>query len=375
MRKFKVLLVVPLAGIGGTELSTLALATGLKQAGHQVYVMCNDSPLLEEFTKRGLEVVLVGMQRNPIALIRDASRMRRFIADNKIEVIHFQSALPIIMSLLAWRTIKANRVKVVWTCRSVKKTTYLILGRLFNHLVDVVIGNCKTERDKLIRYGFPPAKVTYAYNPPTIAIPEEVDGKDADLLNELGINPETPVVGTASRLSPERGVNYFVEAAAIIAQQIPNVRFVIAGGGPMDQPLRQRVNALNIEQQVIFLGPRRDMERVYSIMDVFVNPRRYDYEAAGTGNTNAEAMAFAKPIVATNVAGFAEIVQDRVTGILVPPGDSERLAQAILDLLSDKEWAMVLGLAGRQRVLTDFTVERLVHDVVEVYGTPRGHGV
>ncbi len=75
MKKFKVLLVSPLTNFGGTELSTLTLATGLKRAGHQVYVMCNAHPLVNEFAKQGLEVVPAGMERNPVGLIKDAVRM------------------------------------------------------------------------------------------------------------------------------------------------------------------------------------------------------------------------------------------------------------------------------------------------------------
>ncbi len=86
MRKFRVLLVSPLSNFAGTELSTLSLATGLKQAGYEVYVMCNAHPLVSEFIERGLKIVLAGMQRNPVGLIEDTSKMRQCIAENKIDI-------------------------------------------------------------------------------------------------------------------------------------------------------------------------------------------------------------------------------------------------------------------------------------------------
>lgn len=369
MKKFKVLLVVPIGGIGGTELSTLALATGLKQAGHQVYVMCNAHPLVNEFTERGLEVVLAGMERNPVGLIKDASKMRYCIVKNEIEIIHFQSAFPIIMSLLSRRSIKTNRVKVIWTCRGIKRISYIIVGRLFNFLTDFVIANCNAEKNKLIRNGLSPDKVAAIYNCPTIAIPEDVSSKSKELLDELGIDSDTPIVGTASRLAPERGVKYFIESAALISKQIPEARFIIAGGGPLEGKLRQQASDLNVEEQVVFLGPRRDMEMVYGLMDIFVNPLLSKYGAAGTGNTTAEAMVFAKPVVATNVAGIPEIVQDNVTGILVPEKDPDSLAQSVLRLLRDNDLARKMGLAGRERVMRDFTMERLVSQVEQVYSS------
>ncbi len=365
MRKFKVLLVVPLSGIGGTELSTLTLATGLKQAGHQVYVLCNAHPLVDKFTERGLNVVPAGMQRSLRGLIKGASEMRHCIVENKIEIIHFQSAFPIVMSLLSWRGIKANKVKVVWTCRGIKRISYPVVGRLFNSLTDFVIANCNAERDRLIRHGLSPQKVTTVYNCPTIPIPEDT-GKNEELLRELGIGLDTPVVGTASRLAPERGVKYFIEAAAMISQQVPGVKFIIAGGGPLEKELQQQASKLNIEGQVVFLGPRHDMERVYSIMDILVNPALI---RCGIDNINAEAMAFAKPVIATDIGGAPEIVQDGITGILVPERDAEKLAQAALLLLKDKDSARQMGMAGRKLIESRFSRERLIEEVEKVYAS------
>ncbi|MBI4282439.1 MAG: glycosyltransferase family 4 protein [Chloroflexi bacterium] len=370
MTRFKVLLVTPLANFGGTELSTLTLATGLKEAGHEVYVMCNAHPLVDEFTKRGIAVVLAGMQRNPVALIRDASRMRRCIAENKIEVIHFQSALPITMVLFCVRTIREHGAETVWTCRGIKGMSYPVAGHLFNHLISFVIANCNAERDRLLKHGLSPHKVTTIYNTPNITVPRNTS-KNEELLTELGIDSDTSIVGTASRLAPDRGVQYFVEAAALISGQISGVKFIIAGGGPQEQELRQQAAQLGVAQQMVFLGPRRDMERVYSAMDVFVNPNPREQ---GTGNTNAEAMVFGKPVIAVNSGGTPEIVRDGVTGILVPPRDSEGLAQAALRLLGDRELAKRMGLAGRDRVMSDFSMERLVHEVEQVYGRVSQHG-
>jgi len=366
MRKFRVLLVVDLGAVAGTELSTLTLATGLKQAGHQVYVMCNPHPLVNEFTERGAEVILTTMERHPVELIKAASKMRRCIAENKIDIIHFSSALHIILVLLSWRTIKGNRAKVVWTYRGLKKISFPIVGHLFSlPIVDCVIANSDYSKRRLIKHGLSPGKITTIYNAPNITIPEDTS-KNKELLKQLGIDSDTPIVGTASAFRPERGVKYFIEAAAIISRHIPKARFIIAGGGPLEKRLRQRVNDLNIEREVIFLGPRRDMENVYSIMDVFVNPVLATIRG-GTGNTNAEAMASGKPVVATNVAGIPELVQNGITGILVPEKDPDSLARATLRLLRDRELAKKMGMAGRERVMSDFSLERLIREVEQVY--------
>lgn len=364
MREFRVLLVVPLGNIGGTELSTLSLARGLRKAGHQVYVMCNPHPLAEAFAEAGVVTVQAGMRRNIRSLLTDAATMRRCLADNQIEIIHFQSAFPIIMALLSRRAIKAGGVKVLWTCRGIEKGSYAIVGRLFNHVVDFVIANCNAEREKLLRHGLSSRRTVTIYNTPNLSIPEYVAGKNSDLLAELGIDVDTPIVGTASRLSLQRGVQYFVEATASVSQAFPEVRFVIAGGGPAENELRKQTVDLDMRDRVVFLGPRRDMERVYSIMDVFVNPCPNEL---GTGNTNAEAMAFGKPVVAINRGGTPELVHDGTTGLVVAPRDSQALAQATLRLLRDRGLAKRMGAAGRERILKDLTLERLVREVEEVY--------
>ena len=192
----------------------------------------------------------------------------------------------------------------------------------------------------------------------------DIGGKSKGLVNELSIDADIPIVGTASRLAPERGVKYFLEAAAMVSRQSPNAKFVIAGGGLLEDELRQQARELGVEQQMVFLGRRRDMENVYSILDVFVNPALV---RCGTDNVNIEAMAFAKPIVATNVGGGPEIVRDGVTGMLVPPRDSKALAEATLRLLGDMDVARQMGLAGRERVMRDFSTERLVREVEAVY--------
>lgn len=375
MKQFRVLLIVPLCTVGGTELATLSLATGLKQAGHEVYVMVNPHPLTEEFAARGLTLIPATMKRSPAGVIKDAGTMRRCISEKGVEIVHFQSAFPIIISLLAWRTIKSRGVKLVWTSRGMRKLSYRLAGHTFNHILDFAIANCDAERDKLISNGLSPRKIRAIYNCPNVAVPREVGGKSTELLGELGMSSDVPIVGTASRLTSERGVKYFVEAAAAIHNEFPRARFIVAGSGPLEEELRQRSREMNVEQVLLFLGARRDMERVYSIMDVFVNPLVPFYGVAGTGNTTIEAMAFAKPVVATNVAGIPEAVLDGVTGLLVPPQDAARLAEATMRLLRDKDLARRMGMAGRERILKEFTMEGLVREIEEVYSiTVEGAG-
>lgn len=367
MTEFRVLLVVPLYNVGGTELSTLSLARGLREAGHRVYVMCNRHPLADEFAQAGAVLVEAGMQRNIRGLLSDAATMRRCLADHQIQIIHFQSAFPIIMTLQSRRAIRAGGVKAIWTCRGVSEATFRLTGRVFNHLLDFVIANCDATKSKLVSNGLSPSRVQTIYNCPTIKMPQDLS-RDSRLLSEIGLDPETQTVGTASRLREERGVNYFLDAAAVISEQSPQARFLIAGAGPQEEELRQQASRLGIERKVHFLGARRDMDRIYPLMDVFVNPSVIRF---GTDNVNIEAMAFARPVIVSDVGGGREIVADGVTGFVVPPRDAPALAEATVRLLKDNDLARRMGLAGRERILKDFTVERMVREVEAVYAKVR----
>jgi glycosyltransferase involved in cell wall biosynthesis len=120
---------------------------------------------------------------------------------------------------------------------------------------------------------------------------------------------------------------------------------------------------LGIEGDVIFTGFRRDVERFYSIMDIFVLPSTWE----PFGNVLLEAMSFAKPVVATNVGGIPEVVVDEETGFVVPPEDPEALANKIMFLIKNKELCREMGLKGRKKVKEYFTPERLRDEVESVY--------
>lgn len=369
MRRLKVLLVtrVEREHFGGVQLSTLVMAKGLQRVGHQVYVMCNsDHPFVDEFAEQGLTVVSAPLRVNFASLFTDIGILRRFVAQQQIDIVHFQYAFSVFMSPFCRGVRKSTGVRTVWTCRGIRKGAYLIMGPFANRFVDVVIGNCRQERDKLIKRGVSSRKVAFAYNPPTIGIPEDTT-KDAELIKELEIDPTATVIGTASRLSPERGVEYFIQAAAKILAHDSHVQFVIAGGGPLEQKLRELAESLRVSQHIRFVGTRRDMSRVYSILDVFVNPLPASYSVAGTGNTTAEAMVCARPVVTTDAGGITEMVEDGVTGIVVPSRDSGALAAACLRLLNDRKLMEEMGKAGRARILSKFTSRHLVEELERCY--------
>jgi len=179
------------------------------------------------------------------------------------------------------------------------------------------------------------------------------------------IAPRALVVGTACRLVPVKGVRNLIEATAILAGEMPDLRLEIAGSGPLENELTLQCRDLDISAKVTFLGWQRDLDPVYRRWDVFCMPSLEE----GFGLAALEAMASGLPVVATSVGGLPEIVEDGVTGFLVPPSDPQALAANLRTLLRDGSRKQTMGTAARRRVAVQFSVDRMVRDIDALYVT------
>lgn len=369
MGGFRILLVTPLVGVGGTELITLTLARGLLKRKHQIYMFANDDGFLsKEFKKyviKYIEGYAYPPKRSICKIIKAIYYLRKCIIHNNIEIVHAQMAWPIPLIYVASMFIRSRRVRTIWHCRGIKDNNYKIVGRLFNYLTDFVITNCNYERKKLLRNGMKYYHVKTINNAPNVEIPSEIPvHKDSSLLKELHMIDDSAIIGSVSRLDPDRGIEYLLNAIPIVCEKFPNSKFIIVGGGLLEKKLVQRAGELGVLKNIIFTGPRRDMERIYSTIDMLVNPILH---GKGTGNNNAEAMAFGKPVIGSNIGGMREIVDHEKTGLLVPPRDPVSLANAIIFLISNPEYAHKLGVKGREKVQRLFNIDVMCDEVEKVY--------
>ena len=171
----------------------------------------------------------------------------------------------------------------------------------------------------------------------------------------LGVNPLSLVVGTVARLVPDKGLDCFLEMAAHILAVRRDVQFLIVGEGPIRAALEQRADELGVAPHISFLGHRDDIPDLMEAMDVFVLPTKRE----GFGVVFAEAMAMEKATVGSFIGPVAEVVEDGVTGYLVPPDDAQGFAKRVLGLLADENKRRGFGVAGRQRVERYFNETRM----------------
>ena len=182
-----------------------------------------------------------------------------------------------------------------------------------------------------------------------------------------------PIILYAGRLAPVKGILPLLEAANLVGKKFRRARFLLAGSWQMPEPPEywrlKRNDNLN-QRSVTWLGhvPWRGLIEWYQRSTLFVMPSYYET----LGISSLEAMAFGLPVVATRTGGVPEVVQDGVTGLLVPPGDPGALSDAIVTLLRDPDLCRRMGQAGRKRVLAEFSIEKVAGQTLNLYRTLAG---
>jgi glycosyltransferase involved in cell wall biosynthesis len=165
----------------------------------------------------------------------------------------------------------------------------------------------------------------------------------------------TLVIGSAAVLEARKGHEFLLEAAALLKADGLNLRYQIAGAGPLRRQLEQQAAHLGLQEEVRFLGFVDNVPNFLANIDIFVMPSLHE----GLGVAVLEAMAAGKPVVASRVGGLVETVVDGVTGILVPPANATALAQGIAKLVIGRPVANEMGYQGRRRVEQHFTLEQM----------------
>lgn len=189
--------------------------------------------------------------------------------------------------------------------------------------------------------------------------------KKYKLRDKLGINYEAKIIGNISRFENGKGQIELLEAARIVINKYKNVLFLMVGDGELKEELKEKVVKLKLNKHVIFLGWREDIEEILASIDIFVHCPTTWIE--GLGIANLEAMAMGKPCIVTNNGGLPDAVIDGITGFVVPIGNINALAEAILKLIYDQTLAKEMGLNGRRRVEENFDIKKNVKKMEKLF--------
>ena len=384
----RVLFVNPGRALGGAEHSLLLLLQGLRARSIEANVaVFGKGPFRDRVSAIGIPMMDVALSRwsraagryrlpgGPLggaalmagslpAALRLAAAARRTGTD----LIHTNGMKAHLLGGLAGRLV---RVPVIWHLRDFPPERWA--GRSFREaarrLPELILAPSEAVAASV--------RLPGRTRPRVVPDPVDLDrfhpGIPRDWIRrELGVGGEEPLIGMIGHLTPWKGHEMFLEIARAVADRIPRSRFVVVGGSIYEthghagypETLRQRAAALGLSDRVAFLGIRDDIPELVAGLDVLVHaptaPEPF-------GRVLAEAMAVGRPVVAARCGGIPEVVEDGVTGFLVPSADVGAFTAAVVRLLEDPALCRRLGDAGRRRAEARFGIEAHAASVLDAY--------
>lgn len=247
----------------------------------------------------------------------------------------------------------------VWSFRG-NPLRRLLDRHVVGRFATVVLAVSQDCRRKMIEIeGLAPDKVLYVPN----GIPPLPPPTGRSVRQELGISKDDPVIGSIAVLRPQKAIHLLLRATAELRRRFPRLRTLVAGDGPERASLERQARALGLEGVVVFLGYRDDVPDLLAALDVFVSTSSFE----GSPLALLEAMAAGRPIVATAVGGVPDLIEHGIHGLLVPPGDSHAIAEAIALLLEESDRRRMMGEAGRERQRREFQIDVMVRRLEDLY--------
>jgi glycosyltransferase involved in cell wall biosynthesis len=229
------------------------------------------------------------------------------------------------------------------------------LNRLLTPITDRFIAVAQRHAQYLSEVErFPEAKICVISN--GVDTDRFTPGQGVQFRREIELAAHVPVAGIVAALRPEKDHELFLRAAALVLQRLPEARFLVVGDGPLRAGLESTARSLGIADAVRFLGTRQDIPAVLQAMDVFVLTSKMEANPVSI----LEALSCGTPVIASRVGSIPETVQDGVTGYLVQPSDAEAFAARILDLLQDRQRAVDMGRLGREFVIGQWSLDKMV---------------
>lgn len=360
------------SGFHGPEKQIMLLAQGARDAGFDpsivvLYRQGKAMPAIHPLVKAARE------QGVPVHQLTDRNRfslgtiwqIARRLTEGEFDLLHTHGYKANILGFLAARLAG---VPIIGTVRLHTETTiplklYKWLDLLALRLCDHVVTVSEDLRQEVLGAGLPPDKVTTILNSIDVTSFANQAARGVPAREELGLGPGGHVVTAIGRLTSQKGYSYLLQGVPLVLQTLPETRFLIAGDGPLRGKLEREAHSLGVGSSVRFLGYRTDIAPLIALSDLIVMASLRE----GLPNVILEALALAKPVVATRVGGIPEIITHQVSGILVPSRDPVRLAEGILQVLTTPALARELGERGWQEVTGRFTVTTMVDRTIALY--------
>lgn len=360
----RILFVSTSSTIGGAEKTLLTLATRLDKSKYQIAGAVSIKPkgeIARQLENGGISVD--SLETESIPGPRTIKQLEELVERTRPDVVHALMYKAIQLCRFVkrrgheFRLISSPRVH--YRSRSLPS---LWLDRFLRRYDDLLISESTASSRFLIEHlGYDAARVTTIHNGVEAPI-MKVGARDA-VRQEIQVRSDEILLGAVGRLDEQKGYPYLLEAVAKLRVLHP-VRAVIIGEGPLEDKLRHIAEELCVSEHVKFLPPQPEIGRWYAAMDIFVLPSLWE----GLPNAVLEAMSLGLPVVATRVDGVPEAVEDKSSGVLCEPGDSQSLFDAIQELIVKPALRHELGETGRRRAAENFKLADMIAAYETAYG-------
>jgi glycosyltransferase involved in cell wall biosynthesis len=352
----KILQLISSTGFFGAENAMYELSKGLSSQGYRTYIGIIGSlkhfpvefPLLaknsnievKEFSCRGkfdLKTIL---------------QIRRYVKNNRINIIHSHNYKSNFYSLLATALQNVKRITTChnWLSVNPKMKIYERIDKSLLHKFHKIIAVSDALKEEIINSGLPVEKVLVINNGVDLTRFNSPDNSDS-IRKKLGFDSKDKIIGTIGRLVPDKGNIFLLQAIKGLLDTFPNLKCLIVGDGKEKDNLQFQVGMLGLKGRVVFAGIRADIPQILNLIDIFVMPSLKE----GMPMALLEAMAAKKAIIATKVGDIPKIIEDRVTGLLVEPGNVNSISNSIKMLLQDETKTRSLAENAFEKVKNKFS--------------------
>jgi len=355
--------------VGGLEKVAVNLIRLLRRAGHDPHLICIDGPgrMLPEVELEREKVLILKKQGTrlfgrsfdftmPLAI-------RKFAVERRLQILHAHNLAPLVYAGISARLI-ARRPRVVYSEHNQIYSATPSMRRRFRYyirLADHVIAVSHDLKRALAEMAGVTAGVSVVHN----GIDALRAQHDARLVvrESLGLDHDDFVFGMVAVLSRQKGVTYLLQAAERVLNQTPHARVVIVGDGPLREALTTERDERGLTDRVLFTGYRSDIANVMAAFDVYVQSSLWE----GLPIVLLEALASGMPIIATNVGGNPEVVEDGGGGLVVPPANADALAAAMMRVAGDSQLRAGARTTNAAKFIRQFTSEAMLAAHIDVY--------
>ena len=374
--KIKILHVITHLPIGGAQDNTLYTVELLDKEKYDISLCCNlDGELVERAKKveavKLFDIPFLGREVSPYRDIRAFLSLYKLFKEEDFTIIHTHSSKA---GLLARLAAVLNKTPIVIHTihgfafndfmNGLKKNFFIYLEKLLAKWTDVLITVSNLNKKKIIDLNIAHEnKIKNIYSGIDLSL--FTNKRNDEFRKELNLENDHLLLGSVGRLSNQKDPITMIEAFGIISKPFPNAHLALVGDGELKGKILEKIDQLKLNDRIHLTGNKNNPWSVYHSMDLFIMSSIYE----GLGRSITEALSCGVPVVCTDVEGVPEIVRDNITGILVRPKDSNKLADAIIRTLNDMETAKKMAEEGRRFVNDNFDVNKMVNDIDSLYNT------